>query len=168
MLWNEPWEGLSISGWGADMLRYRRIYKHMGRAAERAREDARVDVLVGGGDSSSNSWDKLFPDGSEEFMPYFDFCSIHYQGMSAPVLHPEWRSREVGNGRVLIWDTESWVANTDDGTIVVSGDIGTAVNQGNRRTEQPAVFPPPRLRADLREDLALHGHRHAAKRAAVR
>ncbi|MDP6361276.1 MAG: hypothetical protein QF473_39550, partial [Planctomycetota bacterium] len=114
MLWNEPWEGLSISGWGADMLRYRKIYKHIGVATKRARKDAGVDVLVGGCDSSSNTWDKLFPDGSDEFMPYFDFCSIHYQGMSAPVLYPEWNNRKIGNGRVLIWDTESWVANTDD------------------------------------------------------
>lgn len=114
MLWNEPWEGLSISGWGADMIRYRKIYKHIGKAVERARKDAKVDILVGGCDSSTNTWDKLFPDGSDEMMKYFDFCSIHYQGMSAPVLHPEWRNRKLNKGRVLIWDTESWVANTDD------------------------------------------------------
>ena len=114
MLWNEPWEGRSISGWGADMLRYRAIYERLGKAAARARRDAGVDVLVGGCDSSTNSWDKLFPDGKDTFMPYYDFCSIHYQGMSAPVLYPEWNNRQEGKGRVLIWDTESWVANTDD------------------------------------------------------
>ncbi|MCS3284031.1 hypothetical protein NXV73_18535 [Bacteroides salyersiae] len=31
-LWNEPWEGTSISGWQADMLRYREIYKAMAEA----------------------------------------------------------------------------------------------------------------------------------------
>ncbi|MGD8239535.1 MAG: hypothetical protein PVH68_13330 [Armatimonadota bacterium] len=114
MLWNEPWEGLSISGWGADMLRYRELYKRMGDAVFRARREAGVDVLVGGCDSSSNTWDKLFPDGTDEFLSYLDFCSIHYQGLSAPVLYPEWQNRTHHKGPVLIWDTESWVANTDD------------------------------------------------------
>jgi hypothetical protein len=114
MLWNEPWEGRSISGWQADMLRYRELYKRMGVAVVEARKEAGVDVLIGGCDSSSNTWDKLFPDGTDEFLPYLDFCSIHYQGMNAPVLYKKWINRKGGNGRVLIWDTESWVANTDD------------------------------------------------------
>jgi hypothetical protein len=113
-VWNEPWEGLSISGWGADMIRYRTLYRIMGEAVFKSRRDAGVDVLVGGCDSSSNTFDKLFPDGSMEFLPYLDFCSVHYQGLGAPVLHPEWQLRGCYKGRVLIWDTESWVANTDD------------------------------------------------------
>jgi hypothetical protein len=113
-LWNEPWEGLSISGWGADSLRYRELYKRLGDAVFQARKDAGVDLLVGGCDSSANTWDKLFPDGSDQFLPYLDFCSIHYQGLSSPVLYPEWNNRKHYKGRVLIWDTESWVANTDD------------------------------------------------------
>jgi hypothetical protein len=114
MLWNEPWEGLSISGWGADMIRYRNLYKRMGDAVFKAREEAGVDVLIGGCDSSTNTIDKLFPDGSDAFLPYLDFCSIHYQGLSSPVLYPKWHNRKHYKGRVLIWDTESWVANTDD------------------------------------------------------
>lgn len=114
MLWNEPWEGVSISGWGADMQRYRAIYDRMWNAAQRARKDAGVDILVGGCDSSSNAWDKLFPDGTATYLPKFDFVSIHYQGMSSPCLYPAWNNRREGRGRVLIWDTESWVANTDD------------------------------------------------------
>lgn len=114
MLWNEPWEGVSISGWGADMHRYRSIYRHMANAVLRAQKDAGVDVLVGGGDSSSNAWDKLFGDGSDEFLPIYDFCSIHYQGMDAPVHFTLWNERTARKGRVLIWDTESWVANSDD------------------------------------------------------
>ena len=117
MLWNEPWEGLSISGWGADMLRYRELYRRMGDAVFQARKDAGVDVLVGGCDSSTNTWDKLFGEGIERspFWPrYLDFCSIHYQGLAAPVLYPEWNQRKHYKGRVLIWDTESWTANTDD------------------------------------------------------
>ncbi|MEM6821360.1 MAG: hypothetical protein AAF558_05405 [Verrucomicrobiota bacterium] len=114
MLWNEPWEGISISGWGADMIRYRTIYQRMGQAVERARKDAGVDVLIGGCDSSANTWDKLFPDNKDTFMKYFDFCSVHYQGMHAPAYHRPWINRTYHKGRVLIWDTESWVANTDD------------------------------------------------------
>ncbi len=114
MLWNEPWEGLSISGWAADIPRYRELYKRMGDAVFRARRDAGVDVLVGGCDSSTNTLDKLFPDDSDEFLPYLDFCSIHYQGLHAPVLYPKWNNRTHYKGRVKIWDTESWTANTDD------------------------------------------------------
>jgi hypothetical protein len=114
MLWNEPWEGLSISGWAADIPRYRNLYKRMGDAVFQARRDAGVDVLVGGCDSSTNTIDKLFPDGSDDFLPYLDFCSIHYQGLHSPVLYPQWNRRTHYRGRVLIWDTESWTANTDD------------------------------------------------------
>ncbi|WP_431216226.1 hypothetical protein ACQ86N_17280 [Puia sp. P3] len=73
-----------------------------------------AEVLVGGGDSNSNAWDKLFADGKMTFLPIFDFCSIHYQGIESPVLYPEWVHRKSPNGRVRIWDTESWVGNTDD------------------------------------------------------
>lgn len=113
-LWNEPWEGLSISGWGADMVRYRELFRRMGQAVFEARRQAGVDVLVGGCDSSANTIDKLFGDNWDEWLPYLDFCSIHYQGLSAPVLYPPWNQRTHYKGRVLIWDTESWVANTDD------------------------------------------------------
>ena len=112
-LWNEPWEGLSISGWGADMVRYRELFQRMGQAVFRARREAGVDVLVGGCDSSANTLDKLFGDNWDEWLPYLDFCSIHYQGLSpGPV--SAWNQRKHYKGRVMIWDTESWVANTDD------------------------------------------------------
>lgn len=112
-LWNEPWEGISISGWQADMLRYREIYKAMAEGVMEARKEG-VDVLIGGCDSNSNAWDKLFSDGTMDMLPFFDFLSIHYQGMESPVLYPEWNNRKDHKGRVLIWDTESWVGNTDD------------------------------------------------------
>jgi hypothetical protein len=41
-LWNEPWEGCSISGWGADMLRYRDLYTAMAEGIEAARAKAGV------------------------------------------------------------------------------------------------------------------------------
>ena len=112
-LWNEPWEGISISGWQADMLRYREIYQAMADGVLEARAKG-ADVLVGGCDSNSNAWDKLFSDGTMDMLPIFDFVSIHYQGMDSPVLYPEWNNRKDHKGRVLIWDTESWVGNTDD------------------------------------------------------
>ena len=113
-LWNEPWEGISISGWQADMLRYREIYHAMANGVLDARNQG-SDVLIGGCDSNSNAWDKLFADGNmSEFLPIFDFLSIHYQGMESPCLYPQWNNRKDHKGRVLIWDTESWVGNTDD------------------------------------------------------
>ncbi|WP_218150493.1 DOMON domain-containing protein [Chitinophaga arvensicola] len=112
-LWNEPWEGTSISGWQADMLRYREIYTKMAEAVLESRKENR-DVLVGGGDSNSNAMDKFFADGTQKMLPIFDFLSIHYQGMESPVLYPEWNNRKDYKGKVKIWDTESWVGNTDD------------------------------------------------------
>jgi len=112
-LWNEPWEGVSISGWGADMLRYREIYTAMYQGVDDARADG-ADVLVGGCDSSSNALDKLFPDGKDTFLSHFDFLSVHYQGMTSFATYKPWVDRKSPQGRVRIWDTESWVANTDD------------------------------------------------------
>ena len=103
-LWNEPWEGMSISGWQADMIRYREIYQKMAEGVIDARKE-NIDVLVGGGDSNSNALDKFFADGTMDILPIFDFLSIHYQGMEAPVLYPEWNSRKEHKGRVKIWDT---------------------------------------------------------------
>lgn len=114
-LWNEPWEGISISGWGADMLRYREMYRRMAAGVLEARKSG-VQVLVGGADSSSNALDKFFGDeaGRREFLPIFDFLSIHYQGLSPTSNLKLWQERKGYGGRVKIWDTESWVANTDD------------------------------------------------------
>ena len=113
-LWNEPWEGISISGWGADMLRYREMYRRMAAGVVEARKNDGVDLLVGGCDSTSNAIDKLFSDGSDEFSPIFDFASIHYQGLDSFATFKPWMNRKGPKGRVKIWDTESWVANTDD------------------------------------------------------
>ena len=112
-LWNEPWEGDSISGWGADMLRYREIFTKMAEGIEDARAQG-AQVMITGTDSSTNSWDKLFCDGTDDFLKWFDACTIHYQGIAAPSLYKKWLNRKGPYGRVKIWDTESWVANTDD------------------------------------------------------
>ena len=114
-LWNEPWEGVSISGWGADVLRYRELYRVMADAVLEARREAGVQVLIGGACSTANTRDKLFCDGQDTFLPVLDFVSIHYQPLAADaVLEPKWMNRRGGYGRVKVWDTESWVANSDD------------------------------------------------------
>ncbi len=114
-LWNEPWEGVSISGWGADCLRFREIYRVMAEAVLEARREAGVRVMVGGACSSTNTRDKLFCDGTDEFLPLLDFVSIHYQPLAAdPALVRKWMDRKGAYGRVRVWDTESWVGNSDD------------------------------------------------------
>ena len=112
-LWNEPWEGVSISGWAADIPRYREMFQAMAEGADEARKEAGLQVLIGGACSSANTRDKLFADGKNTFLPYLDFVSIHYQPLAAdPALVPEWVNRK--EGRVQVWDTESWVANSED------------------------------------------------------
>jgi hypothetical protein len=140
-LWNEPWEGASISGWQSDSIRFREIFTAMAHGVEQARTTG-VDVLIGGTDSSSNTLDKLFGDGKNTFLKWLDVCSIHYQGIDPPSLIKAWINRKGPRGRVKIWDTESWVANTDDRVAVVVAanraagyDRGMGVFYGNVSSE---------------------------------
>jgi len=66
-LWNEPWEGISISGWGADIPRFRELYEQMALGIEDARRSSGVKVLIGGACSSTNTRDKLFPMAATSF-----------------------------------------------------------------------------------------------------
>jgi hypothetical protein len=114
-LWNEPWESTSISGWGADISRYREIFTSMAQGVEAARQKAGVQVLIGGTCSSSNARDKLFADGSDKFLKWLDFVSVHYQPLAADASEePAWRNRKSPYGPVRVWDTESWIANSED------------------------------------------------------
>lgn len=131
-LWNEPWESISISGWGADIQRYRDIFTHMAEGVEAARKEAGVKVLIGGTCSSSNARDKLFSDGSDHFLKWLDFLSIHYQALAAdPSEVPEWIHRKSPYGPVRVWDTESWIANSEDR---IAGVIASMRAQGQSRT----------------------------------
>jgi hypothetical protein len=131
-LWNEPWEGISISGWGADCLRYRDLYTRMAQGIEEARKESNVEVLIGGCCSSMNTEDKLFCDGKDTFLKWLDFTSIHYQPMGAfPALIPEWVNRKSPYGPVRIWDTESWIANSEEH---VSAVLAVMRAQGQGRT----------------------------------
>jgi len=131
-LWNEPWEGVSISGWGADIPRYREIYTAMAEAVVAARKEAGVKVLIGGTCSTTNTRDKLFCDDADTFLPWLDFVSIHYQPLANDAaLEPKWMSRRGEYGPVKVWDTESWVANSDDR---VAGVIASMRAMGQDRT----------------------------------
>jgi len=131
-LWNEPWEGVSISGWGADIPRYREMFKVMAEAVDEARKEEGLQVLIGGACSSANTRDKLFADGKNTFLPYLDFVSIHYQPLAAdPALVRDWVNRKSGYGRVQVWDTESWIANSED---KVAGVIASMRAMGQDRT----------------------------------
>lgn len=131
-LWNEPWEASSISGWEADIPRYRAMFTSMAEGVEIARRDAGVKVLIGGTCSSSNARDKLFSDGKDDFLKWLDFISIHYQALAAdPVLEPAWMNRKSPYGPVKVWDTESWIANSEDR---VAGVIASMRAQGQSRT----------------------------------
>jgi hypothetical protein len=130
-LWNEPWEGISISGWGADMIRYRDMFRQMALGVEDARREG-AQVLIGGACSSTNTRDKFFADGSDEFLKWLDFVSIHYQPLSAdPALEKAWVNRKHPNGPSRVWDTESWVANSEDRVAAV---IASMRAQGQSRT----------------------------------
>ena len=131
-LWNEPWEGISISGWGADCLRYREIYTAMAQAVEDARAKHNVQVLIGGGCSSMNTEDKLFCDGKDTFLQWLDFTSIHYQPLNAlSSLVPQWANRKSPLGPVQVWDTETWIANSEGRVAPV---IASMRAQGQSRT----------------------------------
>lgn len=131
-LWNEPWEGSSISGWGADLPRYREMYERMAKGIEEARAQAKVEVLIGGTCSSMNTEDKLFGDGKDTFLKWLDFTSIHYQPMgTVPTIIPAWMERQSPFGPVRAWDTESWFANSEERVAPV---IASMRAQGLTRT----------------------------------
>ncbi|MGO9113975.1 MAG: hypothetical protein ACLP9L_32565 [Thermoguttaceae bacterium] len=167
-LWNEPWEGVSISGWGADCLRFREIYLHMANAVLAARKEAGVQVLIGGACSSTNTRDKLFCDGTDRFLPILDFVSIHYQPLAAdPAIEPKWMNRKSEYGPVQVWDTESWVANSEDRVAAV---IATMRAMGQDRTAGiygGNVYESQKHRIDGREVAVVQAWAPAAGVAAV-
>jgi hypothetical protein len=154
-LWNEPWEGISISGWGADMLRYREMYERMVKGIVAARASDGVRVLIGGACSSTNTRDKLFCDGTDRFLPYLDFVSIHYQPLSAdPALEKKWVNRKSPYGPVRVWDTESWIANSEDRAAGVIASLGALGQCGTAGIYQGNVYTPEILSDRPRRGIA--------------
>ena len=108
----------------------------MAQGVVEARQADGVKVLIGGACSSTNTRDKLFPDCGAKydgpFLKWLDFISIHYQPLGAdPALVPEWLHRGGEYGPVQVWDTESWVANSEDRVAAV---IASMRAQGQNRT----------------------------------
>ena len=115
-LWNEPWNGASIAGWMADDNRYRQIYTVMAEAVEEVRTEDKAEIWLLSCDSSSNTFDKLFPDGKDTFLHRMDISSIHYQNTDPASTVKAWVDRKDKDGKpdpIKVWDTESWVANSD-------------------------------------------------------
>ena len=73
--WNEPWEGGGISGWNADSIRYRQLYKTL---YERAHKGSKF-IKVGAASSIMNTEDKFFAwnDGTD-WTKYLDVLTDHY------------------------------------------------------------------------------------------
>ena len=72
-----------------------------------------MQILVGGCDSTTNAQDKLFGDGKGTLHS----VRLRQHSLSGLVPIPtikKWVDRKGPNGRVNRWDTESWVANSDD------------------------------------------------------
>ncbi len=79
-----------------------------------------------------NTEDKLFCDGKDTFLKWLDFTSIHYQPLNAlPSLIPEWVNRKGPYGPVRVWDTETWIANSEGRVAPV---IASMRAQGQSRT----------------------------------
>ena len=115
-LWNEPWNGASISGWMSDDLRYREIFTVMAEAVEEVRKEDKAEVWILSCDSSSNSFDKMFPGDDQDMLKWNDISSIHYQNTEPVTTVKAWLDRKNPDGTpnpTRIWDTESWVANSD-------------------------------------------------------
>ena len=115
-LWNEPWNGASISGWMSDDQRYREIFTVMAQAVEEVRKEDKAEVWIMSCDSSSNSFDKLFPGDDQDMLKWNDISSIHYQNTEPVTTVKAWLDRKHPDGTpnpTRVWDTESWVANSD-------------------------------------------------------
>lgn len=147
-LWNEPWEGVSISGWGADCLRYREIYQVMAEAVLEARQEAGVKVLIGGACSSANTRDKLFCDGtdSQKFIGQRAFKEILFKNGLPWVFVFEGLPARVGGER-------TGPVDPDDGTAVIVGDLGASYDK-NR-----TLFRSVALTTSAQMDLADGGGR---------
>jgi len=100
-VWNEPWEGGGISGWGASGAHYRELQRALWRGIKRA--DPKL--LAGGNDSLANIQDNFL--GVPGFEKFWDFATIH------TTTQPQWMGSQNaaealrGLGKP-VWDTESW------------------------------------------------------------
>lgn len=96
-VWNEPWEGGGISGYGGTAAHYREL----SRLVMEGVKQADSTVLVGGADSDDNINDVLLP--ASDWRQLFDLATYHgFSGYHA-YIH-----------RVLdlpLWNTENWYSS---------------------------------------------------------
>ena len=103
--WNEPWEGISISGWESDSNHYRELMK---RIAENARAvDPRIKTAAAC--SIMNTEDKfLVPENRDELVKLVDLFTDHYvppRTSYGPMVAKYWGKQST--------DTETWIAATE-------------------------------------------------------
>ncbi|MCX7011059.1 MAG: hypothetical protein NTW86_00580 [Candidatus Sumerlaeota bacterium] len=97
-LFNEPWEGDGISGFGSTGAHLREMMRHAYAGAKRANKD----FLVGGCDSTSENEDHLLCD--PDIGQYVDFLSYHT--FTRHATFGPYQAQSIGKWAA---DTESWV-----------------------------------------------------------
>ena len=103
--WNEPWDGVSISGWESDTLHYRELMKRIASGARKV--DPRIKTAAAC--SSMNTEDKFFSgDDREEMAALIDLFTDHYvlpRNTYGPMVAKFWGKENT--------DTETWIAATE-------------------------------------------------------
>ena len=103
--WNEPWEGISISGWESDSNHYRELMKRI--AANARAVDPRIKTAAAC--SIMNTEDKfLVGEDREEMAKLIDLFTDHYvppRTSYGPMVAKFWGKEST--------DTETWIAATE-------------------------------------------------------
>ena len=103
--WNEPWEGISISGWESDSNHYRALMKQI--AANARKVDPRIKTAAAC--SIMNTEDKfLAGDDRDELIKLVDLFTDHYvppRTSYGPMVAKYWGKQST--------DTETWIAATE-------------------------------------------------------
>ncbi|MBS3764879.1 MAG: hypothetical protein KGZ25_16380, partial [Planctomycetes bacterium] len=105
-VWNEPWEGMGITGWKSTGEHYRDIIREIKDAVDAA--DPSIRVIAA--DSPHNTNWKLFAAGMENVI---DAISTHY---TPPSVGYSFSLANVYDKEV--WETESWLAWKGDAASV--------------------------------------------------
>jgi len=103
--WNEPWEGISISGWESDSVHYRALMKLIAENAHKV--DPRIKTAAAC--SIMNTEDKfLVGEDRDEMIKLLDLFTDHYvpaRTSYGPMVAKYWGKEST--------DTESWIAATE-------------------------------------------------------
>jgi len=96
-VWNEPWEGGGISGWGSTGEHYRQLVRRVREARDAV--DKGIKVICA--DSAHNTLWKMYAAGRAEDI---DVISTHYEKPALSIAYG--LARTYGDE---VWDTESWM-----------------------------------------------------------